>query len=95
MQVESMFTATKHQHFRKISIVRAETTTVYLNGEEGESYVRVTWLATGLVSSDTRGVSHASSRTSGGGGGNSPRADVHQGNLHGSRVLLRTLWQHG
>lgn len=41
MQVESMFTATKHQHFRKISTLRAETTTVYLNGEEGESYVCV------------------------------------------------------
>lgn len=39
MQVESMFTATKHQHFRIISILRAETTTVYLNSEEGESCV--------------------------------------------------------
>lgn len=36
---ESMSTATKHQHFRRISILRAETTTVYLNSEEGESYV--------------------------------------------------------
>lgn len=84
MQVESMFTATKHQHFRKISILRAETTTVYLNSEEGESYVCVTWLATGLISSDTQRLSckltNIWRRRR-----QLARADVH-GNLHGSRV---------